>query len=75
MERQDAKSSLGEDWRSRGHEFESRHRITDGYFFTFFYKNELMLGKPKMNKKGTGMSIFLQKCVDLKPTLNINILF
>ena len=47
---------MGGDSCSNGHEFESRHRILDGHFFTFICcKNCYPFEKTKMNEKDAGV--------------------
>ena len=45
---------MGRDSRSKGHGFESRHRIQDGHFFAYICCkncNDVCLKRPKINEK------------------------
>ena len=51
---------MGRDSRSKGHGFESRHRILDGHFFKYICcKNcYVCLKRPKINEKEAGVGPF-----------------
>ena len=48
---------MGGDSRSKGHEFDSRHRILDGHFFTYVFvvKFVMYLKRRKKIKKKPGL--------------------
>ena len=55
---------MGGDSCSKGCEFESRHRILDGHFFTNICRNncnDVRLKRPKINERGRGWPNFLKK--------------
>ena len=54
---------MGRDSHSKGHGFESRHRILDGHFFTYICcKNciDVCLKRPKINEKEAGVGLFIK---------------
>ena len=56
---------MGRNSHSKGHGFESRHRILDGHFFTYICcKNcNVCLKRPKINEKEAGVGPFKKKLV------------
>ena len=58
---------MGGDSCSKGHQFESRHRILDGHFFTYiFYEKFVMcVKKTKINEKEAWIGPFVKQFFDL----------
>ena len=54
---------MGRDSCSKGHGFNSQHRILDGHFFTYICcKNcNVCLKRPKINEKEAGVGPFFKK--------------
>ena len=60
---------MGRDSHSKGHGFESRHRILDGHFFTYICCkncNDVCLKRPKINEKEAAVGPFKKILINAK---------
>ena len=60
---------MGGDSCSKGCEFESRHHILDGHFFTYIFVVKFVFEKTKINEKEAGVGPFKK---DFCPSANKN---